>query len=160
MIFIIICTVVALFGFVLLFGAPYLPTQKREVQTALDMLDLKPGETLLEPGSGDGRVMREAARRGIKVVGYELNPLLVIVSVIVTWRYRHNVTVIWGNYWLKNWPPTDGIFVFLLDKYMSKLDEKIVRSEHKPIKLVSYAFRIPGKKPLRSKRGLFLYHYK
>ena len=153
------CILLLLFGFVILFGAPYLPTLKPQVKTAFELLDLKPGQTLLELGSGDGRVMREAAKRGLRVVGYELNPFLVVVSMFVTVRYRENVTVIWGNFWTKNWPPADGAFVFLLDRYMPKLESKIENSEHKPKKLVSFAFQIPGKKPAKTKNGLFLYVY-
>src|SRR5690554_3061153 len=95
------------FGLVVFFGAPYLPTLKSQKETALDMLDLKPGQTLLELGSGDGRVARSAAKRGVKVVGYELNPFLVILSRIVTWKYRKKVKIIWGNYWRHKWPEAD-----------------------------------------------------
>ncbi len=148
-----------LFGFVVAFGAPYLPTLSRQTETALDMLDLRPGQTLLELGSGDGRVLKAAAKRGLRVIGYELNPILVAVSRIATWRYRQKVQIIWGDYWRSDWPQADGIFVFLLDRYMTKLDKKITRSYKRPIRLVSFAFKIPGKKETASNNGLFLYKY-
>jgi 16S rRNA A1518/A1519 N6-dimethyltransferase RsmA/KsgA/DIM1 with predicted DNA glycosylase/AP lyase activity len=154
---------VLLFGFVVAFGAPYLPTLKKQTNEALDLLDLKPGQTLLELGCGDGRVMLAAAKRGLDVVGYELNPLLVIVAWIVTLRYRRQVSVRWGNFWRASWPQADGVFVFLLDRYMSKLDKKMVQvqSEQKrPIKLVSFTFKIPGKKPTKQHNGLLRYDYK
>lgn len=151
--------IVSLFCFVVLFGAPYLPTHKPQINTAFDLLNLKPGQTLLELGSGDGRVMREAAKRGLNVVGYELNPFLLIISMFVTWRYRQNITIVWGNFWKKKWPPADGIFVFLLDRYMAKLDSKIKKSDPAPKKLVSYAFKIPGKKPAKTENGMYFYIY-
>lgn len=160
MTFIILCSLALVFSFVVLFGAPYLPTLKPQINTAFELLDLKPGQTLLELGSGDGRVMLEAAKRGLNVIGYELNPLLVIVSMIVTWRYRRNVKVVWGNFWTKDWPPVDGAFVFLLNRYMHKLDAKIKASKNKPKKIVSFAFQIPSKKPIVNKNGVFLYRYK
>jgi hypothetical protein len=76
-----------------------LPTLSKQKAAALEMLGLKEGETLLELGSGDGRVMLAAAARGLKVTGIELNPLLVLVSLYVTRRYRQQVRVIWGTYW-------------------------------------------------------------
>lgn len=155
----IVAGIALLFGFVVLFGAPYLPTLKPQIRTAFDLLDLKPGQTLLELGSGDGRVMREAARRGLSVVGYELNPLLVLISLAVTWRYRHSVRIVWGNFWIRQWPPSDGAFVFLLDRYMAKLDSKIKESKHGPKRVVSYAFKMPGKKPAKTENGLHLYIY-
>ncbi|MEO8784997.1 MAG: hypothetical protein ABI221_01595 [Candidatus Saccharimonadales bacterium] len=151
-----------LFGVVVLVGAPYLPTLRPQTIAALELLNLRPGQTLLELGSGDGRVMRAAAARGLTVVGYELNPLLVLVSLAVTWRYRRQVRVVWGNFWRADWPETDGIFVFLLDKYMQKLDKKVIqkqRRQNKPIKLVSFSFKIPGRTIDSQQSGLFLYRY-
>lgn len=147
------------FVFVIAFGAPFLPILKPEVPKALDLIDLKPGQTLLELGSGDGRILIEAAKRGIHSVGYELNPLLVIYSWIKCWKYRKLIKVVWANYWWKKMPPADGIFVFLLQPYMEKLDKKIIQECSNPVKLVSFVFYIPNKKPTRKKRGLFLYQY-
>ena len=75
---VVIIAVVTLlsFSFVLLFGAPFLPTLKKQIDEALDLLDLKPGETMLELGCGDGRILLAATQRGLSVVGYELNPIL------------------------------------------------------------------------------------
>ena len=73
---------VLMFGFVIFFGAPYLPTLKKQQEEALDLLDLQPGQLLLELGSGNGRLLRMAADRGISVIGYEINPILFLISKI------------------------------------------------------------------------------
>ena len=151
--------VVLLFGFVVAFGAPFLPTLKAQQTEALDLLDLRPGQTLVELGSGDGRILRAAAERGIYAIGYELNPILVIWSRIKHWRYRRLITVHWKNYWRHKLPVTDGIYVFLLDRYMKKLDKKIIQESSNKVKLVSYAFSIPDKKPAQEINGLLLYEY-
>ncbi len=117
---------VLLFSLVILVGAPFLPTLKKHIEPALDMLDLNPGQTLLELGSGDGRILLAAAKRGINSVGYELNPFLVVYSWLITRKYRRQVHIIWGNYWEKPWPRADGIFVFLLQPYMERLNKKII----------------------------------
>lgn len=159
LILILACLVVC-FGFVVLFGAPYLPTKKVQVATAFELLDLKKGQSFIELGCGDGRVLLYGAKQGLYATGYELNPILVVIAKIVTYRYRSRVSVVWGNYWYKDWPKSDGIFCFLLDKYMPRLDKKIASEVKKPIKLVSYAFKIPNKKYVRVKQGVFLYQYK
>lgn len=151
---------VLIFGFVVVFGAPYLPTMKKHTDDALDMLDLKPGQTLLELGSGDGRVARRAAERGLRVVGYELNPVLVVIAKLTTWRYRSQVRIHWASFWQADWPPTDGIFIFLIARFMKRLDKKIIQQyKNRPIRLVSYAFEIPGKRPVQTKQGMNLYTY-
>jgi hypothetical protein len=148
------------FGFVVLFGPPYLPTMKKETDAALDMLGLKPGQTVLDLGSGDGRVLRAAAKRGLNACGIELNPFLVIFSRLYNWRYRSQICVIWGSYWKAPWPQADAIFTFMLGRYMGRLDEKIEKWHKKPIRLASFAFTVPGKKPTQIKHGVYLYEYK
>ena len=156
----VFAVVVFCFGVVLLFGAPYLPTTKKQISAALDLLDLQPTQKLLELGCGDGRVARSAAQRGIHVVAYELNPILVLIARVYTFRYRKLVKIYWGDYWGKQWPEADGIYTFLLQKYMKQLDKKIIQQHSNvQVKLVSFAFRIPGKKPAKQRDGLFLYTY-
>jgi 16S rRNA A1518/A1519 N6-dimethyltransferase RsmA/KsgA/DIM1 with predicted DNA glycosylase/AP lyase activity len=151
---------VLLFGFVLLFGAPYVPTLKPQTEQALDLLNLKPGQTLLELGSGDGRVMRAAAARGLHVVGYELNPLLVLVSLVVTWKYRKQVRVVWGSIWRQEWPQAEGVFIFMIDRFMPRLNKRFeAYARDAPLRVVSFAYKIPNKKIIRSKKGIHLYEY-
>lgn len=147
------------FAGVLFFGAPYLPTLTPQVNAALKLAKLKPGDTLLELGCGDGKVLLAGAKQGIYVVGYELNPLLALCSWIRTRRYRKYVQVIWGDFWLKDWSRADAIFVFLLPKYMEKLDKKCIQYKNKPVNLVSFAFTIPGKTPDSESEGVYMYWY-
>lgn len=154
--FIAILVLVLAFGGVLLRGAPYVPTLEEQGKVALELLDLKPGKTLLELGSGDGKVLLLAARAGLNVVGIELNPLLVAVSWMRTRRYRRQVRVIWGDFWSVTWPECDGVFVFLLDRFMPRLDTRMQKVK-KP--LASFAFKIPGRRTDAERSGVFLYKY-
>jgi hypothetical protein len=148
------------FGLVVFVGAPYLPTLKPNIDEAFELMNLKPGQHMLELGSGDGRVLLAAAKKGIRSTGYELNPLLVIWSRALTWRYRSLVVVRWSNFWQTDWGETDAIYTFLLQKYMKKLDKIIVQKySGKNVKLVSFAFSIDGKKPTKASKGLYLYNY-
>lgn len=156
--FIVVCFIL-LFGFVVFFGPPYLPTLHPQALAALDLLELNPGQTLLELGSGDGRVALAAAKSGLKVVGIEINPVLVIISRIVTWRYHSKVKILWGSYWQVKWPPADGIFTFMIERQMAKLDGRINRWGNKPVKLASFAFRVPNKLHKKELKGIFLYIY-
>jgi SAM-dependent methyltransferase len=145
------------------FGPPYVPTLRLNMKSALDLLDLKPGQTMLDLGSGDGRVLIEGAKRGWNVVGVEISLMLVIVSWFRTRKYRKQVRIIWGNYFYSKWPPADGIFSFMIQYQMKKLDSAIVRwqQEHKkPVRLASFAFQIPDRKPIAERDGVFLYEYK
>ncbi len=155
-----VLAVLACFAGVLFFGAPYLPTLNPQVVAALKLADLKPGETLLELGCGDGKVLLAAAKRGYYAVGYELNPLLALIAWLRTRRYRTQVQVIWGDFWQKPWAEASAIFVFLLPRYMGKLHKKCIQYNHKPVKLVSFAFQIPDVKATKESKGVFLYRYR
>ena len=157
----VLLAVSVLLGFVVFFGPPYLPTMRRNMDAALDLLELQRGETLLELGAGDGRVLVAAAKRGVKVVGIELSPVLVLIAWLRTRRYRKQVRIIWGNYFLVKWPPADAIFTFMIPRQMAELDRRVEKWRGgKPVRLSSFAFRIPKKNPVAERNGVFLYEYK
>lgn len=155
----LVMALVLAFGLVLLVGAPYMPTLKKQQTAALDLLDLKPGQVVYDLGCGDGRFLTAAARRGLKAVGYELNPFMALIAWVGTRRYHRQVKVKWGNFWQADISPADGIFVFLLDRFMPRLDSKIGSEAKNGTKLVSYGFKIPGKKPAAKRGALLLYKY-
>lgn len=150
---------IVVFGFVVFIGAPYVPTLKRQTNEALELLGLVPGQILVELGSGDGTVLLAAAKQGVRSIGYEINPLLVVLTYARTFRYRHLVTVKCANFWRVTLPECDAIYVFLLDKYMEKLDKKITKERKSALTVVSFAFKIPSKPAVVESQGLYKYIY-
>lgn len=162
---IVLVGVIALcFGFVVLRGAPYVPTLRSDVQKALDIAQLKPGQTIVDLGSGDGRLLAAAADRGVVAVGYELNPLLVLVSRWRCRRYGNRVSIRLRDFWRTPMPEgADCVFVFLADPFMKRLADFLsdeVRRSGRPIILVSYGFELPGMQPIRKDRALLCYRIK
>jgi SAM-dependent methyltransferase len=147
------------YGFVLMFGAPYFPSLKPHVKAALELLELKEGQVVYDLGCGDGRFLRAAAKTGAQAVGYELNPFMFLVSWISTRKYGRRVKVRLGNFWRADISKADAIFIFLLDKYMPKLDAKLKQEAKQGLKLASHTFIIPGKKVVAKKYGVYLYKY-
>jgi methyltransferase family protein len=60
---------------------PYVPTPPDVVERMLDMANVKPGEYLIDLGSGDGRIVVTAAQRGARAYGVDLNPKRVAEGV-------------------------------------------------------------------------------
>jgi ribosomal protein L11 methylase PrmA len=58
----------------------WVPTAESLVQKMLDMAKAGPGDYVVDLGSGDGRTVIAAAKRGIKAHGIEYNPELVELS--------------------------------------------------------------------------------
>lgn len=151
------------FVVVILSGAPYLPTRRRQAEQALDILKLKPGQTLVELGCGDGAVILVALKRGVKVVGYEVNPFLWLIAWARTRKYKSQVKIMWGDFWNKPFPKsTDAVYIFLIDHFMSRLHQKLlseIKKSKKSVKVASYTFKIPEKKPELQKGAVYLYKY-
>lgn len=57
--------------------APYVATPPAVVTQMLDLARVGPDDVVYDLGCGDGRIVIEAARRGARAVGVELNPALV-----------------------------------------------------------------------------------
>ncbi|GBG32671.1 Protein FAM173B [Hondaea fermentalgiana] len=78
-------------------GAPYMPTLRKSLDVVFHRVlpKVKPvvkgkeAPQMVDLGSGDGRVVIEAARNGYEAVGYELNPMLVAVSQTWAWWDQH-----------------------------------------------------------------------
>ena len=153
--------VVFLFFLTVLRGAPYVPTHRRKVEVALDLLKLQANDLMIDLGSGDGNVLKAAAKRGYQALGYEINPLLCMITWLRCLPQRSLVTVRWRDFWLSEVPPTaKGMFVFLVGPYMAQLGRKLeaVMSQRKrPLRVVSYGYAIPGFTPKDFKNGLYLY---
>ena len=158
MVWLLLSCVVILALATVLRGAPYVPTHGHQVELALDTLELKAGERLVDIGSGDGRVLLTAARRGLKATGYEINPLLCVLSWLRSRRYRSQITIVWGDVWSKKLPSdTRGVFIFTMGRFMPKVEHKIKAQGLRNIKLASYGFEIPGRKPLKRAGAVILY---
>lgn len=148
------------YGAVIAFGAPFLPTLKPQRQQALDLLNLKPGQLFVDLGSGDGTMLVLAARRGLRAVGYEINPFLFAYSWLRTRRYGRRVKVKLKSFWRADLSKADGVFVFLITHHMKHLDELLSSKKGgRKLKVVSNSFQIPGRKHLKKTGPMFLYEY-
>jgi len=140
-------------------GAPYLPSSTTAFRAVLERVpqfhsveSLK-GMRMVDIGSGDGRLVREAARAGFESsIGIEMNPWLALIS---KWRLRKtpNSKIVWANAWdkvdeLSKFQP-DVITFYgrpgqgLMTKF-GQMAENISDSSGKSIIVVSNKFHIPN----------------
>ena len=137
-------------------GAPYVPTKRKEVEDALKLARLKEGEVIVDLGSGDGRLLAAAAEKGYRAIGYELSPVLAIISRLRLRRYGKLVKVRMRNFWYTKLPSdTKVVFVFLAGPFMKRLAGHLQKEANrldKEIILISYGFNLPGFK-VDARRG-------
>jgi cyclopropane fatty-acyl-phospholipid synthase-like methyltransferase len=147
------------FGLIPLKGAPWLPSLRPHRQAAFDLLKLKPGQTVIDLGCGDGRFLKAAAKRGYYAIGYELNPFMYVIGWLVTRRYFKRVKLHFGDMWKADISQADAVYVFLFDRYMRQLDDKLKKEGKPGLLLASHTFKIPDKKSIAKSYGIYLYRY-
>jgi len=115
----------------------------------LNQLNVGPGTTLLDIGSGDGRVVAAAAQQGATATGLEASWPLIVWSRLRGWRQRAKSTFIAGDAFDQAWPVCTVTWIYWIPwrlkdtRALARLDE--VRSNGSTI--CSLRFPIPGWTP-------------
>lgn len=155
--FLAILFVFFLYIFDIFLPAPYVATKSEVVEKMVKVAQIKQGDRVLDLGSGDGRLIIEAAKLGAEATGIEKNPSLVLFSKIKAKIARVKVKILWGditNYDLQN---SDIIFLYLNAKMLSKLAPKIAKEAKKGTKIVSNTYEIPNFEYVGKFDNVFLY---
>lgn len=157
------CFVVWLFYLIaapgLLNGPPFVGSNDEAMRAISELAALRPGETVVDLGSGDGRVLAAAARSGCKAVGYEINPFLVLWSRTVLWRLglADRASVRLGDFWHADIRTADVVIVYGFSTIMARFERKF-EGELKPgSRVVSSFYRLPTWRPSRGSGRVTLY---
>jgi hypothetical protein len=153
--------VVLLFGFVIVRGAPYVPSQRRYIQRALtELYKVDQKDVLVDIGSGDGIVLRMAAKLGARAVGYELNPALVLVSKILG---NARTKTYLADFWLVELPPdTTVVYVFMVQKMSQRLEKKLqdfANQQRRSLQVVAYGIPFRQRTADKTLDAYFLYTF-
>ncbi len=168
LLFILITLLELLFGAFIIFlciafftGGPFVPSSTTAVDAMIKEACIKPGMTVYDVGSGDGRVLFAAAAKGARAVGIEINPYLVWYTRIRAFfsPYRGKITVVWGDLWRADVSAANLVFVYLIPWRMEEFSHKLGK-ELKPGSLVvSNSFIFPNWKAVRSDSRHHIYTF-
>ncbi len=131
-------------------AAPYLPTGKKHVRTMLAFAELKKGETLMDLGSGDGRIVcMAAAQADITSIGIEINPLLLLWSQAkrLLSPAKSRITFRRENLWDVDLSDVDVLTLFFIKGKMKKLEQKIIKEMKPGSRVISHHFTFEGWQP-------------
>lgn len=118
----------AIIAFSMLTEVPYLPSN-RFFKQAIDLLDIKEGDKIIDIGSGDGRVLIYASKKypNSQFTGIERNRFLVIYSKFLKILLRRkNLHFKHANAHSFNLSGFDKIYIYLLPKIV---DEILIKKE-------------------------------
>ncbi|MEM1540908.1 MAG: class I SAM-dependent methyltransferase, partial [Candidatus Bathyarchaeia archaeon] len=108
---------------------PYLPSPSSVIQTALNMVEVKPHEVFADLGCGDGSVLIEAAKKfGVYCVGFEINPVMVKLAnkKAKIAGVKHLIDIVCSDLFTIDFSKLDVIYVYPFPPIISRLSEKIM----------------------------------
>jgi hypothetical protein len=143
-------------------GAAYSPSSKRVVRKMLEMAEVHPEDMVYDLGSGDGRIVIEAAiNYQARSVGVEADPLRVAWSRLKVMRMglSSQVKIIWGNLFHQNLSHATVVTLFLWGRTNENLKEKLQEELTPGTRVVSYVWKFKGWEPVKidKKEQIYLY---
>lgn len=138
--------------------APYVPTKWEKVRKGLKLVNIKKGQIFYELGSGDGRVVLEAARQGAIATGIEQSWIRIFMSRYQALRQNiPNSHFIHGDIFKNDLSRADIIFIYLLHKGIDKLEPKLKKELKKNTLIITQTYHFKNWKPLKKDGDFWVY---
>jgi len=143
-------------------GAPWIPGPFRMVNRMLELAEIKPGQTVIDLGAGDGRIVILAARKyKARGIGVEIDPFrCLIANIWIAFRgLRGKAEVLLGD--MRRFPVdgADVVTLYLMQGTNQKLKARLAESLKPGAKVVSHSFSMSGWTPVAidTRYGIFVY---
>lgn len=123
---------------------PFVPATTAQVDNVLRVLRARSG-TLVDIGSGDGRIVIAAAKHGFQASGFELNPWLVWYSRYKAWRegVHRNTYFHISDLWKVSFAQYSNVVIFGVPQMMDQLELKLASELPSTAKVVACRFPFP-----------------
>ncbi|MFX1606531.1 MAG: SAM-dependent methyltransferase [Promethearchaeota archaeon] len=143
-------------------GAPWSPTPRETARKMLQLANVTQDDTVVDLGSGDGRIIIMAAEEfGAKAIGIEIDPLRILWSRrnVQRKRLQEKVQVISGNFFDLELSNATVVTVFQRIGTNNRLKAKLTSELNPGTRVVSYMHRFEGWSPVKKTEdpAIFLY---
>ena len=142
----IVSIVLAMFFIIpFFFGAPYDPSRGEALENMIKLTNPKKGDKIAELGSGDGRVCIALAKKGALVHGFEMNPILVLISrrKIRQEKLQNKIKIYWKNFWNVDFSSYNKAVMFQFSTIIGRIAQKLRREMKKGSLIISHNWKIP-----------------
>ena len=133
---------------------PFVPTPQEVVDKMIEVAGVKNGDTVFDLGSGDGRIVIAAAKKGARAVGFEIDGDLVKesranikkagVETLAEIRQQDILTV--------DLSPASVLTMYLLPDVNLRLRPNILSQLKPGSRVVSHAFDMGDWKPIKTEK--------
>ena len=136
----------------------WVPTPEPLIDFMLDMAKVTPSDYVIDLGSGDGRIVLAAARRGARAVGFELNSDLVQLSNEEAQRQglSDRAEFFVKDIFQSDLAPASVLTTYLLPHLNVRVRPQLLRQMKPGSRVVTYAFHMGEWQPdaVAQKNGL------
>jgi ubiquinone/menaquinone biosynthesis C-methylase UbiE len=132
---------------------PYLPSPQLVVERMLEAAQIKPGETVYDLGSGDGRIVITAAQKfKANAVGIEISEVLCksTLKKVNALGLGSQVRIINGNALKEDLSGADIVTLYLLTSSNARLKPNLEKYLKPTARVVCLNFGMPGWKAART----------
>jgi precorrin-6B methylase 2 len=132
---------------------PFITTPEEVVHRMLQLAETRPGDLVVDLGSGDGRIVIAAAQKfGARGLGIEIDPALVAKSRdnAVRAGVAERVSFVRGDVLAADISAANVVTVYLLPGLINRLQPRFLERLEPGTRIVSHAFGMTGWKPDRS----------
>ena len=138
---------------------PFVPTSTHHLKAIADLAQVKPGQNVIDLGSGNGRVLIEFARLGAQCIGYEMKEALVEESRarIAELGLSEKITIKRENFWEADVAESDIIYIYGMQSVLLKVERKLEKELRPGTKVISNIFTFPTWRPKKIKDSVYLY---
>lgn len=131
-------------------GALFVFTPSVRIEYALENIDLKKGQQVVDLGCGDGRILISVLKKfdGVIATGYEINFFPYLIAKIRSFFYK-DLTIKRKNFLKADLKNVDVIFCYLFPDLMKDVAMLLSSNHKKGALLISFNFPLPGYNPLK-----------
>ena len=121
---------------------PFVPTQQKVVEKMLDMARVGPRDVVYDLGSGDGRIVIAAAKRGARGVGVDIDPQRIREAKenARAARVDDRVKFVQGDLFQADIAEATVVTLYLLSSVNQRLRPKLLAELRPGTRIVSHAF--------------------
>jgi cyclopropane fatty-acyl-phospholipid synthase-like methyltransferase len=138
---------------------PYVTTAADSMKAILELASPTESDRIVDLGSGNGRVLLEFAKYGLRVSGYEIRPELVDLArqKVKELGFEGKVQVFHESFWDIDLSPFSIIYVYGMTTIMGRLESKLQKECKPGTKVLSNIFTFPHWKVKKTKDHINLY---
>ncbi len=128
---------------------PYVPTPDKVVERMLDMADVQPSDYVIDLGSGDGRIVIAAAKRGASGHGIDLDPKRIAEARENAFNSGVDDQIMFmkANIFNTDFSKASVITMYLLPSVNKKLRPELLSKLEPGTEVVSHSFDMGEWKP-------------